>query len=165
MSAPAVRPTFELSVADPPAAVMERLRARLPRCRLCTGVSAGDHAELYVPVDERRLWSPWLSVTVEAGSGGSLVRGRFSPQPGVWTLYMFLAFALGFALLVGGSWGYAQWVMEQRPWALLSLPACLALGAGLYSVSLLGQRLSHDQMDHLHSALEELVAVGEPTTG
>jgi hypothetical protein len=158
MTAPRVRPRFELELADDPDGVMERLRERLPECPRCTGVSVGRHAELFVPETERRVWSPWLSVTAEAGSdGGSRIRGRFAPHPHVWTLYMFLAFGLGFSLLVGASWGYAQWAMDRIPWALLSLPIGCVLGVALYLVSLTGQRLGHDQIEHLEDALVELI--------
>lgn len=70
---------------------------------------------------------------------------------------MFLAFALGFSLLVGLTWGYAQWVMDQRPWALLSLPIGVAVGVGLYLASLTGQRLGAEQIARLDAALAELI--------
>ena len=72
---------------------MDRLRDRLPECPRCTGVSVGRHAELFVPENERRVWSPWLSVTTEsAQDGGSLVRGRFSPHPQVQVVYAICGF-------------------------------------------------------------------------
>ena len=158
MTAPRVRPRFELELADDPDRVMEKLREKLPECPNCTGVSVGRHAELFVPVGQQRVWSPWLSVTAEpAASGGARVRGRFAPHPHVWTLYMFLSFALGFALLVGVTWGYAQWAMDQTPWALLSLPLAIVLGGALYLVSLTGQKLGRDQIEHLEDALVELI--------
>jgi hypothetical protein len=109
-----------------------------------------------VPDSERRLWSPWLSVTADECVGGSLVKGRFAPHPNVWTLYLFLAFGLGFALLVGTTWGYAQWATERTPWALLSVPLVIALGVLLYVASQIGQKLGGEQMDHLRDALEVL---------
>jgi hypothetical protein len=158
MTAPAVRPRIELELADDPDRVMAALRSRLRACPRCTGVSVGRHAELFVPEAERRVWSPWLSVTAEENAvGGSVLRGRFSPHPHVWTLYMFLAFGLGFALLVGVTWGYAQWAMGETPWALVSLPLGAAGLAALYLASLVGQRLGADQMSRLEAALLELV--------
>lgn len=110
------------------------------------------------------MWSPWLSVTTEAAADrGSIVRGRFAPHPHVWTLYMFLAFGLGFGMLVGTAWGYAQWAMDETPWSLITLPLGLVLAAGLYLTSLTGQRLGADQIDHLERALTELVAQEVPT--
>jgi len=162
MNAPHVRPRFELELAEDPDRVMAKLREKLPECPRCTGVSVGRHAELFVPEDEQRVWSPWLSVTTEAApDGGARVRGRFAPHPHVWTLYMFLAFALGFSLLVGVTWGYAQWAMGQPPWALLCLPLGIVLGGALYLVSLAGQKLGHEQIEHLEEALVELLGSGK----
>jgi len=158
MSTPRVRPRFQIEVASDPDALMEKVRKRLPTCPDCTGVAVGRHAELFVTDEVRRVWSPWLSVTVERRSDGSVLRGRFGPHPGIWTLYAFLAFGLGFALLVGTTWGYAQWAIERTPWALLSLPLVLLLGGGLYFASIVGQRLGAEQMDQLKAALEGLIA-------
>ena len=140
---------------------MQRLRDRLRKCPDCTGASVGHHAELFVPETDQRLWSPWLSVTAEdRDGGGSNVRGRFGPHPTVWTLYMFLSFALGFALLVFSSWGYAQWTMETTPWALYAVPAIVVLAVVLFGVSLIGQRLGAEQMASLRTTLEGLVTPG-----
>jgi hypothetical protein len=157
MSAPRVRPRFEIETDLDADALMERVRERLPQCPRCTGVSVGHHAELFVPDSDRRLWSPWLSVTADPHGSGSLLRGRFAPHPNIWTLYLFLAFGLGFALLVGTTWGYAQWATERTPWALASVPIVLVLGALLYYASQVGQKLGAEQMDHLREALGELV--------
>ncbi|MFV2072866.1 MAG: hypothetical protein ACC742_09480 [Thermoanaerobaculales bacterium] len=156
MTAPRIRPDFEIGIDADPDVVMERVRANLARCHRCTGMSVGRHAELFVPVAERRVWSPWLSVSARERDGVAVLKGRFAPHPNVWTLYLFLAFGLAFALLVGLSWGYAQWVMRVPPWALLSLPAALILGGLLLMVSVFGQRLGAEQMVQLRSALEEL---------
>jgi len=157
MSAHLVRPRFVLEVGTDPDSLMETLRDRLPDCPNCTGVSVGRHAELFVPETERRVWSPWLSVTADEGGDGAFVRGRFAPHPSVWTFYLFLAFGLGFALLVGTTWGYAQWATEETPWAFIAIPVVLILSGSLYLASQIGQRLGFEQMDHLRKALEDLV--------
>ncbi len=157
-----IRPNFELPATDDKQVVMNRLRDRLDECPLCTGVSVGRHVELFIPEDERRIWSPWLSVSAEDSKNGSTLRGRFGPHPHVWTWYLFCAFGLGFACLVGLSLGYAQWAIERTPWALFLVPACLLAGASLYAVSLLGQRLGADHMLLLRHALEVLVERENP---
>jgi hypothetical protein len=154
---PRVRPRFELEIACDPDRLMEGLRDRLPNCPNCTGVSVGRHAELFVPEAVRRLWSPWLSVTADHQDGGAVLRGRFAPHPNVWTFYLFLAFGLGFALLVGTTWGYAQWATETTPWALIAVPLVMVFGVALYVASQLGQRLGAEQMTQLRAALEELI--------
>ena len=162
MTAPRVRPRFEIEIDLEADALMERVRERLSRCPHCTGMSVGRHAELFVPEAERRMWSPWLSVTAEDGDGGgAVVRGRFGPHPALWTLYLFLSFGLGFGLLVGTTWGYAQWAMGVHAWALYSVPLILMTGALLYGVSLVGQRLGAEQMASLRSTLEGLIAADD----
>jgi hypothetical protein len=153
-----VRPSFDMEIDSDPDALMEKLRDRLTTCLDCTGVSVGRHAELFVAEEERTVWSPWLSITVERLSDGALLRGRFGPHPSVWTLYLFLAFGLGFALLVGTTWGYAQWAIERTPWALLSIPLIVLLGCGLYLASIVGRRLGAEQMDQLRATLEDLIS-------
>ena len=157
MSSSRVRPRFEVENDLDADAIMERVRKRLPECPHCTGMSVGRHAELFVPDAERRLWSPWLSITANERDSGSVVRGRFAPHPNIWTLYLFLAFGLGFALLVGTTWGYAQWATEKTPWALMSVPLVIVFGALLYFASQVGQRLGAEQMDYLRDAVDELV--------
>ena len=157
MSSPRVRPRFEIEIDLEADRLMERVRERLPNCPHCTGVSVGRHAELFVPEAEQRSWSPWLSITADERSTGSLLRGRFAPHPNVWTLYLFIAFGLGFALLVGTTWGYAQWATDRPPWALATIPIAIFFGALLYLASQVGQKLGSEQMEHLRSALDELV--------
>lgn len=157
-----VRPRFQIEIASDPDTLMKKVRERLSTCPDCTGVSVGRHAELFVPDKERRVWSPWLSITAERRPDGSVLQGRFAPHPSVWTLYLFLAFGLGFALLVGTSWGYAQWAIERTPWALLCVPLVLLFGSGLYLASIVGQRLGAEQMDHLRATLEQLISDESP---
>lgn len=157
MTTPRIRPTFTIDVDLDPATVMDRLRLRLPHSRRCAGMSVGRHAELFVPEEIRRVWSPWLSVTAFEGDQGTVVRGRFSPHPSIWTLYLFLAFGMAFAFLVGLVWGYAQWATETEPWALAVVPLVLVAAGALYGISLIGQRLSVSQMEELQAALGELI--------
>jgi hypothetical protein len=158
MTTPRVRPTFEIEVDLDPKLLMERLRGRLPACAGCVGMSVGLHAELFVPENERRVWSPWLSVTARGSNRGTVVRCRFAPHPNIWTLSLFLVFGLGFALLVGLTWGYAQWAMETTPWALLSAPLVAVALLALFAISLIGQRLGASQMVQLRDAVHELVS-------
>lgn len=162
MKTPAIRPTFEIPFGgETPCQVMLRLRKRLPDCPRCTGVSTGDHAELFVPSSDRKVWSPWLSVTTEPAESGSVLRGRFSPHPSVWTWYLFCVLGLGFTLLVGLSLAYAQWATDTRPWALLSVPFVGVSALILVLSSQVGQRLGAQQMAHLKRAVEELTRAGD----
>lgn len=158
MDRPKVRPTFAVPLQVEANEAMGHLRERLKTVehRDCTR-SKGRCAEFYVPEEERRLWSPYLSVQVEAQAEGSLLRGRFGPHPEVWTFYMFLSSVLVFLSVIGLILGFVQWQSGMEAWGfwgtLLSLPGLLVL----YLVSAIGQRLSAHQMDALKGRLDPLL--------
>ena len=159
MTVPEIRPTFEIETPWSVAEAMKRLRTSITGpVATAVGCTTSQHAELYVPDAERHPWSPWLSIELEETPTGCRVRGRFSPHPHVWTLYMFGWFALAFAALVGSSWGYAQWATDARPWALISIPAAVVGASVLYAVSFIGQRLGAHQMVGLRSVVFEALA-------
>jgi hypothetical protein len=137
---------------------MEILRERLRDTEYeeCTR-SKGRCADFFVNEDERKFWSPHLSVQVEPVEGGSLLRGRFGPHPELWTLYMFLYTAVGFLAIMGLMLGFVQWQSGMEAWGMwgvwLGLPG---LGI-LYGISATGQRLSAHQMEELKGRIDGLV--------
>jgi Na+-driven multidrug efflux pump len=71
---------------------------------------------------------------------------------------MFLWFALGFATLVGATWGYAQWATDAIPWAFALIPVAAIGATVLVTASLVGQRLGAQQMVELRSVVYEAAA-------
>ena len=144
----------------PPEEVLERLQKSIADPgNSCHGMSLDGHAEIFVDDAERRFYSPWLSLTIEAGptsdSGraGTRLHGRFSPAPGVWTFYMFLHFFFGFLLFAGGMYGYSQWILGITPWFLLSVPIFGSLMLLVFLGSFIGRRLGRDQMEMLRDVV------------
>jgi hypothetical protein len=119
--------------------------------------SKGRCAYFFVDEEERRVWSPHLSVQVEPRSVGSLLRGRFGPHPELWTLYMFLYTAVGFLAVMGLMLGFVQWQSGMAPWGFWGVGIGLPGLAALYGISATGQRLSAHQMDALKDRIDRLV--------
>jgi hypothetical protein len=136
---------------------MEVMKSRLRdgQFRDCTR-SRGRCADFYVPEEERRVWSPCLSVQVEERDRGSLLRGRFGPHPEIWTFFMFLYGAVGFAVVMGLMLGFVQWQSGMEPWGLWGVWVGVPGLASLYGISAVGQKLSAHQMDALKERMEEL---------
>jgi len=158
MDRPRIRPTFSIPLIPDADTAMSALRERLTgtEYEACSR-SLGRCAEFFVKEDERRVWSPCLSVQVEPAPEGSLLRGRFGPHPELWTLFMFLYTAVGFLAVMGLMLGFVQWQSGLEAWgfwgAYLGFPG---LGV-LYAVSATGQRLSAHQMEELRERIDELV--------
>ncbi len=112
------------------------------------------HAVVEVRDGERTFWSPYLNLEVEDEPDGSAIRGRFSPHPNVWTMFMAVYILLAIAALGGLSYGIVQYTLGQPPWALLVVPAAVALFGFVYGATLIGQGLGAEQMYKMRSLID-----------
>jgi hypothetical protein len=160
MTRPKIRPTFSVPLALDADTAIDEMRRRLDASEwvACTK-SKGRCADFFIQESERRIWSPHLTVQVDArpDEGRSRLRGRFSPSPEVWTLFMFLYFGVAFLGVMGLMLGLVQWQSGMEPWGFwgvyLGLPGILLL----YLVSRVGQHLSTEQMEELRGRVDALV--------
>jgi len=158
MDRPRIRPTFSIPLSPGADEAMDILRERLKGTDYedCSR-SKGRCADFFVGEDERRAWSPCLSVQVEPRGKGSLLRGRFGPHPELWTLFMFLYAVVGFLAILGLMLGFVQWQSGMSPWGFWG-PAVGVPGLGiLMATSATGQRLSAHQMEKLRGRVQVLV--------
>lgn len=170
MDSPArLRPTFTVPLTLERGEAIERIReglaASVPASRW---LGKGRWAELHVPGDEERMWSPHLSVRLDdldahhraAGQPEgtrSVLFARFAPRPEVWTGFVFLYAVISFLALLGGIFGYVQWASGESAWGLWAVWIGLPLLALLHIGSRVGQRWSHDQMVELKSILDPVI--------
>jgi hypothetical protein len=153
-----LRPTFEVRLPLPADESIERIRRQIAEsASRVRALSAGNCADFFIDENERRLWSPYLSVQIQDSDSGSLLRGRFSPRPEIWTFVMFVYFLMVFVILFGVSYGYVQWAIGESPWGLVAVPIAMFVIVLLHTVSLVGQRLSADQSEQLRARLEEIL--------
>jgi hypothetical protein len=153
-----LRPKFKLDLLLPPDEAMQRIRQGFDTPELRgTTMSAGRHAEFHVDEQERKVWSPRLTVQVEDAPGGSSLRGRFAPRADVWTGFMFVYFLVVFLILFGATLGYVQQVSDETPWGYWAIPVGLLVVGLIHGLSYLGQRLAEDQMRALRAQLESVL--------
>lgn len=142
-----MRPRFEFQVPVEATrwltAVRHELEADSDACR---GQTFRNHAVVEMREEARHFWSPYLNLEVEDEPGGSLVRGRFSPHPHVWTLFMAVYILLGIVFLAGIAWGLVQYTLGEAPWGVLVAPAAVGLFGFVYGATLIGQGLGAEQM-------------------
>lgn len=153
-----IRPTFTIALRPGPDQAMGTLRERLEGTEYvdCTR-SKGRCADFFVDEEERRIWSPYLSIQLEPSGDGSLLRGRFGPHPELWTLFLFLYTSVGFLTLMGLLLGFVQWQSGMDPWGFRGVWVGVPGLAVLYAISATGQSLSAHQMEALRQRIDELV--------
>lgn len=153
-----MRPQFEMPVGDRGPLVFDRLREAL---EASSGELHGhvrrDFAFVRFPEERRSLLSPHLELELREGEAGTVLHGRFSPRPNVWTGFMALFFTIGMLGLLGFSWGLAQLMLGGPLWMMLSAPVSLALIAFIYGAAFIGQGLSTDEMFELRAFVERIV--------
>lgn len=153
MQIPPMRPSFTIEFPIGAEDAVARLASLLrDEDEPVEGRIAGNHLMLVIPPARRHFWSPWLNLEVHDDGAGSRVKGRFSPNPSVWTGYMLTYIALGTLVFFAVMFGLAQWTMGRPPAALLLSPIPLFIALVMYWSSLIGQRMAHQQMRELYDA-------------
>lgn len=140
-------------------ATMARIKHRLERGskRVC-GQVLGTHAYLRLLPDQQSLLSPHLNLELTKRDEKTVLRGRFSPRPNVWTGFMAIYGVLAMLGIAGLMFGWAQTTVDEYPWGFWAAPAAVALIAFVYGAAVIGQGLTQDEMYILRNFVDHMVA-------
>lgn len=167
MSRHTTRPRFEIELSPHQADVLDRIGRRVsgeepePTVHAAGGTRGvrgrvhGDPAEPAVPPADARFFSPVLVLQRMEEHGRLLLKGRFSPHPHVWTLFMAVYGILALGCTGSLMFGISQWLIAEPPWALVGAPLALALAGFVYGAAVIGQGLSAEQMYVLRAVVDE----------
>lgn len=157
MAQPRMRPRFVIEIACSADEVMSALRADTSDAQEgVEGRFTERHGVLKIEKNRRRFWTPELSLTIQDGDepGVTEVFGIFSPQPEIWTGFVFAIGTLVTLGLFGIMWGIVQLTLGWSPWALAAPVLTGVLGALVYTATLVGQGLGAADMYRLRSFLD-----------
>lgn len=153
MQIPPMRPTFTIEFPIEPQAAIDRLSLLLKDSDYpIDGRIAGNHLMLVIPPKRRHFWSPWLNLELQPCEEGACVKGRFSPNPSVWTGFMLTYIALATLVFFAFMFGLSQWMTNQPPSAFKLALIPVAIAIFMYWTSLIGQKIAHEQMNELYDA-------------
>lgn len=142
-----MRPTFEETLPTSISHVTAQLIAGLkdPHAEIRGKVGVRS-AELVMKRGDRHFWSPYLSLAFDERDGKSIMFGRFSPHPSVWSGFIASYSVLGTTAIFAAIYGFSQWSLGQSPTALYACAASLFLLGTSYGSTFIGQNLGSDQM-------------------
>lgn len=157
MVSPRMRPRFELRVPFSATEALLRVNSRLKESDCpCTGVSAGNHVHMNICRPHQRIWSPHLNLeVVPANEEGALIHGHFGPRQDIWSLFMALYAIGGFVALMGLMIAASQWSLGMPANALWLVVGGGILAGLVYTLALIGQMLSQEQMAMLLQFVRE----------
>lgn len=120
-------------------------------------VISDGHVIIDIPAEENHFWSPQLSIEIEViDEKSSAVKGLFGPKPQVWTLFMFIHFAMAFAFIGFSIMAFVKWTLksdyETALMITLTLPILWVL---MYFLGTIGKKSGNKQMDELHGFMIE----------
>ncbi len=157
---PPIRPTFEHALDMTEAQTIEALTAAFEADRLHPFQIQGKHILVTVPKASRHFWSPYLSMEASEHENRTVLHGRFSPKPTIWTGFMLSYIALTTAGCFGLMFGGSQMIVGHSPALAFMLTVFFLLAAlGMYLASQVGQKLAQAQIEELHALILEALKI------
>ena len=149
-----LRPRFSMDFESNQQELLKKFQENLkdPECKYCSRIIDA-HIIIDVPPADDQFWSPQLHLEIEeTANGKSSVKGLFGPKPQVWTLFMFVHFLVGGAILVFSVMTYAKWSLGNSYFFPLMMLIFLSILWGvLYFLGKMGKSTGNKQMEELHT--------------
>ena len=117
------------------------------------------HIWLYIPLINRRIYSPHLHLQLESNQSNSTrVRALFGPHPTLWTMYIFFHFLVAISFLFLGVVGYSKFVLKEpyRGW-LYGMFAMVVLWFFLYGIARLLRNMGLRQAKELFEFYKKII--------
>ena len=148
-----LRPRFKMEFGESQQKLLTKFQNNVKNttCKYCVKVIA-EHIVIDIPAEENHFWSPQLNIEIEhIEENKSIVKGLFGPKPQVWTLFMFIHFAMAFAFIGFSIIAYVKWVLKSDYKTALIITFTLPiLWVLMYFLGTIGKKRGHKQMDELH---------------
>mgnify|MGYP003637419412 CR=1 FL=1 len=94
---------------------------------------------------KKHFWTPQMEVRVEKEDDVTLVKCLITPEPSIWTFFMFSYVVSGFGLVIGLMIGSSQITLEKDVWGFWLAGISLIVGLLFYFIALTGKRLAYDE--------------------
>jgi len=124
------------------------------------GTIVDNHVILDITQKDIHYWSPQVNFRIEEDRNDpnqSVLSGIIGPRPKVWTLFMFIYFAIGTIGFFISSFGMARLMMGEQSLLLWAFPVAILLMLTAYLAGKMGERLGSDQVELLKSFIIEAI--------
>ncbi|MCB0457632.1 MAG: GTP-binding protein [Flavobacteriaceae bacterium] len=152
-----LRPRFSFDLSTTPEAAIDAFIAHKNNTEGIVVTQVEQHVFLKIPKHLQHFWSPQLDLEIFSfEEGKTTLRGLFGPKPSVWTMFMFLHFAVASLFIGFGIWAYTNASLN-TPYALqLVLMALMVLAWFLlYAAGRMGKQAGKKEMLKLYSFMKQ----------
>ena len=155
-----LRPRFKMELDESQQKIIEKFKDNLNdgNCKYCSKIIDA-HIIIDVPKEDNHFWSPQLYIEIESlNDKKSLVKGLFGPKPQVWTLFMFIHFAMAVAFIGFSIMAYVKWTLKSNyKFSFYIAISILVLWGVMYFLGRVGKATGYKQMDELHTFMMKIL--------
>lgn len=126
------------------------------------GYIVDDHVIIDIVGKDMHYWSPQLNFRVEEDEfnpAQTIISGLIGPKPAVWTMFMFVYFAIGILGFFISCFGVPKVMSGEFSPLILALPIAIILMLTAYQAGKYGERLGADQIEMLKNIVREAISI------
>ena len=112
----------------------------------------------HVPKNKKHFWSPQLDVSFISEENKTILNCLITPEPGIWTFFMFVYILSGFGTLIGLMIGTSQYSLDKETWGYWIAIASALLGIIFYIVAQTGKHLALDNRKAFYYFIKDLIS-------
>ncbi len=143
-----LRPRFSLDLPLPPEKILQHFENQARKQTDFVISRIDDHVFIRIPKHKQHFWSPQLHLEIyQIEQQPTVLKGLYGPSPTVWTLFMFLHFAVVLLFVAAGVWLYTQVSLGNSfTVPLITMLLLVLVWIFLYVAGRLGKRAGHKEM-------------------
>lgn len=156
-----LRPRFTLELTHTPEAALSAFENVKNNSEAVVVTLVEQHVFLKIPKHLQHFWSPQLDLEILSfEEGKTTLRGLFGPKPSVWTMFMFLHFAVASLFIAFGIWAYTNSSLNTPYGLQLVLMALMVLAwFVLYTAGRMGKQASKKEMQKLYVFMKKTLSL------
>lgn len=138
--------------------IREILKATPPNIK---GYIVDDHVVIDIVGEEVHFWSPQLNFRVEQDEYNperTIISGLIGPKPNVWTMFMFIYFAIGITGFFISCFGIPKLMAGEFSPLILAFPLAIIFMLTAYQAGKFGEKLGADQIEMLKEIVRKATA-------
>ena len=154
-----LKPRFQLDIQMNASDLLQKINHKINEEAAYKMKLIDNHLFIDISDKESHYWSPQLQIEVESlTENTSKIRGLFGPKPQVWTMFMFMHFAVATAFLIFAIMAYSYWSLNKDIFFPMTMVIVLPiLWITLYFLGRVGKSTGQEQMDNLKDFLKKLL--------
>ncbi|MEX2349798.1 MAG: hypothetical protein WD554_02870 [Flavobacteriaceae bacterium] len=157
-----LRPRFEKVVRKPVPVIIDtakRLKNSLkPKYTINT---LDEHIWIYIGKENKKVYSPHLHLELEElENGDTKVKGLYGPEPGLWTMFIFLHFAVAGIFIIFTVFAYSNMSLGQPSGIHITIMVLMIIAwFSLYFTARNNRKKGMPQARELEKVMEEMFKI------